>query len=87
MNLFSAARLLKLSASTATRSSVPAAERHSGSVDDSTLVGNQFDHHSGRIGRVLDGVFEADGGADDADPDDDDGWHDLGPEDADKKER
>lgn len=64
-----------------------AADRHGGSVDISTLVGSQSDFSTGRIGRVLDGVFHADGGADDADLDEDDGWLDLGPEDPVEKER
>ena len=64
-----------------------AADRHGGSVNVSTLVGNQADFGPGRIGRVLDGIFHADGGADDADLDDDDGWPDLGPEDPSEKEK
>lgn len=64
-----------------------AADRFGGSVDVSTLVGNQADLASGRIGRIIDGVFHADGGADDADFDDDDGWLDLGPEHPAEKER
>jgi len=64
-----------------------AADRFGGTVDISTLVGNQATFSPGRIGRVLDGVFHADGGADDADLDDDDGWLDLGPEDPADKER
>lgn len=63
-----------------------AAERHGGSVDVSHLVGNQADHYPGRIGRIVDGVFHADGGADDADLDDEDGWLDLGPEHPNEKE-
>lgn len=56
-----------------------AADRLGDTVDISTLVGNQTDHTPGRIGRILDGIFQADGGADDADLDEDDGWVDLGP--------
>lgn len=57
-----------------------AADRHGGTVDASTIIGNQSDFGSDRIGRVLDGVFHADGGANDADLNDD-GWLDLDPED------
>ena len=64
-----------------------AVDRLGGIVDVSALVGNQSDFVSGRIGRVLDGVFHADGGAGDADLDDSDGWHDLGPEDPPETER
>ena len=61
-----------------------AAEKHSGVVDMSTLFGT--DPEEGRISRVLEGVYHADGGADDADLDDNDGWLDLGPEDRAAKE-
>lgn len=64
-----------------------ASDRFGGSVDVSTLVGNGSDFASGRVGRIIDGVFHADGGADDADLDDDDGWLDLGPEDPAEKEK
>lgn len=50
-----------------------AAERLGGNVDISTVIGNQEDFGNGRIGRVLEGVFHADGRADDADLDDNDG--------------
>lgn len=50
-----------------------AAERHGGNVDVSTLVGNQSDFRTGLIDRVLEGVLGSDGGADDADLDEDDG--------------
>lgn len=50
-----------------------AADRLCGTVDISALVGNQAENNSRRIGRVLDGVFHADGGADDADLDESDG--------------
>ncbi len=36
--------------------------------------------------RVLEGAYHADGGADDAELDDNDGWLDLGPEDRAEKE-
>lgn len=63
-----------------------AADRFGGSVDVSTIVGNGSDFVSGRVGRIIDGVFHADGGGDGADLDDDDGWLDLGPEDPKEKE-
>ena len=62
-----------------------AADRHGGTIDVSKLVGNRIDFRRGRIGRVLEGIFHADGGADEADLDDDDGWLDLGPEDISEK--
>lgn len=62
-------------------------DRHGGAIDVSTLVGNESDFSPGCIGRVLDGFFFSDGGADDTDLDEDDGWLDLGPEDSVKKER
>ncbi len=47
----------------------------------STLFGtNPEVSQDGRISRVLEGVHHADGGADDAGLDDNDGWLDLGPE-------
>lgn len=64
-----------------------AADRYSGEMDASTLIANQHEVNKGSIGRVMDGVFRADGGADDADLDDNDGWLDLGPEDSSEKER
>ena len=64
-----------------------AAEKHSGAVDMSTLFGTDPEiAQEGRISRVLEGVYHADGGADDADLDDNDGWLDLGPEDRAAKE-
>lgn len=53
----------------------------------SALVCNSADHDTGRIGRIFDGVFHADGGADDVEFDDNDGWIDLGPDDPSEKER
>lgn len=64
-----------------------AADRLGGSVDVCTLAVNEADFGTGRIGRIVDGVFHADGGTGDADLDDDDGWLDLGPEDPAEKER
>ena len=65
-----------------------AAERHSGVVDVSTFFGTGSDHSpSGKVARILEGVFHADGGADDADLDEDDGWLDMGPEDPSEKEQ
>lgn len=55
-----------------------AADRHCGVLDIAMLVGNQADHSNGRIGRIVDGVFHAEGGTNDADLDQDDGWLDLG---------
>ena len=64
-----------------------AAEKHSGVFDMSTLFGTDPEvAQEGRVSRVLEGVYHADGGADDADLDDNDGWLDLGPEDRAAKE-
>ncbi len=64
-----------------------AAEKLSGAVDVSTLLGtNPEVYQDRRISRVLEGVYHADGGSDDADLDDNDGWLDLGPEDRAEKE-
>ena len=38
-----------------------AADRHGGTIDVSNLVANKIDFRPGRIGRVLDGIFHADG--------------------------
>ena len=64
-----------------------AAEKHSGAVDVSTLFATAPEHSpSGKVARILEGVYHADGGADDADLDEDDGWLDMGPEDPSEKE-
>lgn len=58
-----------------------AAEKHSGVVDVSTLFDDKTDFDdNGRVSRVLEGVYHAEGGADDNDLDDNDGWLYLGPE-------
>ena len=65
-----------------------AAEKHAGVVDVSALVGTDpANAPSGRVARILEGVYHADGGADDADLDEEDGWLDLGPEDPLEKEK
>lgn len=52
-----------------------------------TLISNHEYHGTGRVGRVADGVFHVDGGADNADLDKDDGWLDMGAEEkAEKKD-
>ncbi len=64
-----------------------AAEKHSGAVDVATLFGtNPEVSQDGRISRVLEGVYHAAGGPDDADLDNNDGWLDLRPEDREEKE-
>ncbi len=56
-------------------------------VDKSTLFGTSLEvSQDGRISRVSEGVYHADGGADDADLDGSDGWLDLGPKDRADKE-
>ena len=58
-----------------------AAGKHSVVVDMSTLFGTDPEvAQEGRISRVLKDVYHADGGAADAELDDNDGWLDLGPE-------
>ncbi len=64
-----------------------AAEKHSGAVDVSTLFGtNPEVSQNRRISRVLERMYHADGGADDADIDDNDDWPDLCPADRAEKE-
>jgi len=59
-----------------------AAEKYSGTVDVAALL-DETDAAAqvSKVSRILEGVFHADGGADDADLDENDGWLDLGPED------
>lgn len=65
-----------------------AAERHAGEVDVAKLFGTDPETETnGKISRVLEGVYHADGGADDTDLDENDGWMDLGTEDSKEKER
>ncbi|CAN8075453.1 unnamed protein product, partial [Agarophyton chilense] len=54
-----------------------AADRFGGSVDVSSILGNKCDFGTSRIGRIIDGVYHADGGIEDADLNADDGWLDL----------
>lgn len=61
----------------------PVGEKHAGVVYAATILEEDFQEY--RTLRVLEGVFHADGGADDADLDENGGWLDLGPEDADEK--
>lgn len=59
-----------------------AAEKHSGVVD----ITEYFNATpKGKVARILDGVYHSEGGADDADLDEADGWLDLGPEDPNEK--
>lgn len=55
-------------------------EKYSGSVDIADPLSTK-ENPTGLIARILDGVFHADGGAEDADLDEDDGWLNLGSED------
>lgn len=64
-----------------------ASDRLGGTMDVSYIVCDRSDFINARIGRVLDGVFHADGGTNDADLDEDDGWLDLRPEDKSENER
>ena len=65
-----------------------AAEKHAGVVDVAALFGaGSYHKPRGKVARILEGVYHADGGADDADLDENDGWLDLGPEDPSEKEK
>lgn len=61
-----------------------AAEKHSGAVDIPEYLKATPE---GKVARILDGVYHSEGGADDADLDEDDGWLDLGPEDPNEKRK
>lgn len=64
-----------------------AADTHGGTVDVSAFIANSSVKSLNRIGRVPDGVFHADGGADNADFGDDDEWLHLGPKDPAEQDR
>lgn len=56
-----------------------AAEKHCGIIDIAQILDAKTEPQ-GKVARILEGVFHADGGADDADLHENDGWIDLGPE-------
>lgn len=58
-----------------------AAEKYSGVVDIPDIL-DAIPEPKGKVSRILEGVYHADGGVDDDDLDEDDDWIDLGPEDA-----
>jgi len=64
-----------------------AAEKHSGVVDVSALMEYDSKPPTGRVARILEGVYHATGGVDDTDLDEEDSWLDLGPEDSEEKGR
>lgn len=57
-----------------------AAEKYSGVVDMHGILYNKQEP-KGKVAHILEGVYQYEGGADDADLDDNDGWLDLGRED------
>ena len=63
-----------------------AAVKQSGEVDVPSLF-DSTPTPSGKVARILEGVFHANGGADDADLNEEDGWLDMSPEDPTEKSK